>query len=112
MDKQLELLIMLHDLDLLLKEINNKKKAGFEVTEHKEELRKAKEKVIKGLEPTFLKRYEKLIDRYPRAVAPVIDGICYGCFVTLPTSFVVRKNKNEEVTICPYCGRFIYWFED
>lgn len=112
MHRQLELLIMLHDLELLLKEINNEKKAGFEVKKHKEELLRAKEKVINGLEPNLLKRYKKLKDRYPRAIAPVINGICYGCFVTLPTAFVIRKNKNEEVNVCPNCGRFIYWFED
>ncbi|MCK4235050.1 hypothetical protein KAU34_08030 [candidate division WOR-3 bacterium] len=112
MDRQLELLIVLHDLSLLIKEVNTEKEAGFEVSKHKEDLLKAKEKVEKDLETALLKRYEKLIERYPRAVAPVIDGICYGCFVTLPSAFVVRKNKNEEVTICPNCGRFIYWFED
>jgi len=112
MNKQLELLIMLHDLDLLLMEINNDKKAGFEVKKHKEELLKAREKVIKELKPQQFKRYKKLKNRYPRAVVPVIDGVCYGCFVKLPTSFVVRMNKNEEVSTCPNCGRFIYWFED
>lgn len=112
MHDQLEVLILLHDLDVLLKEINNEKKAGFEVKKHNEELLKAKEKVIKKLESNLFAKYKKLIMRYPRAVAPIIDGICYGCFVTLPTAFVVRKNKNEEVNICPNCGRFIYWFED
>jgi len=112
MDKQLELLIMLHDLDLLLKEINNEKKAGFEVKKHKEDLLKAKQKVTEELDSNQLKRYKKLSEKYPRAVAPVIDGICYGCFVTLPTSFVVRRDKNEVLSICPNCGRFIYWFED
>ncbi len=112
MHKQLESLITLHDLDLLLKGINHEKKAGFEVTKHREELLQAREKVMNQLEPNLIARYEKLMDRYPTAVTPVIGGICYGCFVTLPSAFVVRKSKNEEVSTCPNCGRFIYWFED
>ena len=112
MHKQLELLIMMHDLDLLLKEIKEEKKVGFEIKKHKEELDQAKERVIKKLDSRLLQRYEKLSEKYPRAVAPVIDGICYGCFVTLPTALFVRKNKNETVTECPNCGRFIYWFEE
>jgi predicted nucleic acid-binding Zn-ribbon protein len=111
-NKQLEFLITLHDLDLLLRGINSEKQAGFEVKKHKEELLQAKDKVMKQLEANFLSRYEKLADRYHNAVVPVIEGICYGCFVTLPSAFVVRKNKNEEVSTCPNCGRFIYWFED
>lgn len=112
MDRQLELLIMLHDLSLLQKEVGGEKEAGFEIQKHKEDLQKAKEKITGDLEQGLLKKYERLSERYPRAVVPVIEGICYGCFVTLPTAFVVRKNKNEEVTTCPNCGRFIYWFED
>jgi predicted nucleic acid-binding Zn-ribbon protein len=112
MHKQLEFLITLHDLDLLLKGVNDEKEAGFEVKKHKEELLQAREKVMKELKPIFLSRYEKLADRYATAITPVIEGICYGCFVTLPSAFVVRKSKNEEVSTCPNCGRFIYWFED
>ncbi|TET19044.1 MAG: hypothetical protein E3J78_05710 [Candidatus Cloacimonadota bacterium] len=112
MNKQLEFLIMLHDLDLLLDEINHEKKAGFEIKKHKEELQTAREKVKKGLEVILSNKYERLSKRYGKAIVPVIDGICYGCFVTLPSAFVVRKNKNEEVSTCQNCGRFIYWFED
>jgi len=112
MHKQLELLIMLHDMDLLLQEVNHEKKVGFEIKKQKNDIHKARDKVAEDLEPSLLKRYEKLLEKYPRAVAPVIDGVCYGCFVTLPTSIVIRMNKNEEVAICPNCGRFIYWFED
>ncbi len=112
MHKQLELLIMLHDLDILLNEVNQDKKAGFEINKRMEDLVKAKRKIEGKLQPNFLKRYQKLAEKYARAVVPVIDGICYGCFVTLPTSFVVRKNRNEGVDFCPYCARFIYWFDD
>jgi predicted nucleic acid-binding Zn-ribbon protein len=112
MNRQLELIITLHDLNLLRNEINGEKKAGFKVQDHENELNTAKEKVLKELDTQILKKFEKLADKYPRAIVPVIDGICYGCFVTLPTAFVVRKNKNEEVNTCPNCGRFIYWFED
>ena len=68
MHKQLEFLITLHDLDLLLKGVNDEKEAGFEVKKHKEELLQAREKVMKELKPILLSRYEKLIDRYSTAI--------------------------------------------
>jgi len=103
---------MLHDLDILFEEVNQDKQAGFEIKKKQEELVKAKRKVENELAPNNLKMYRRLAGKYVRAVVPVIEGICYGCFVTLPTSFVVRKNKNEGVDNCPNCARFIYWFED
>jgi predicted nucleic acid-binding Zn-ribbon protein len=112
MHKQLELLIMLHDLDLLLDEAKRERKAGFEVDKHKEELHTAKERVKEKLDSNILNQYNKLSEKYPRAVVPVIDGVCYGCFMKLPSAFVIRKNKNESINFCPNCGRFIYWFED
>ncbi len=113
MNPQLELLIMLHDVDHLLRESHEEEEGlGFEFKESSEELEKGRENITQQLDQTVLNRYEALLKRYGRAVAPVATGICYGCYMALPTAMAVGKDKNEQLTPCPNCGRFLYWIEN
>jgi uncharacterized protein len=43
-----------------------------------------------------------------RAVVPVINGICYGCFSALPTASMADLERNDQVNHCENCGRFVY----
>jgi uncharacterized protein len=43
-----------------------------------------------------------------RAVVPVINGICYGCFSALPTAAMHDLSRNDRVNHCDHCGRFLY----
>jgi uncharacterized protein len=43
-----------------------------------------------------------------RAVVPVIDGICYGCFSALPTGMMNELQLNDRLSHCDHCGRFLY----
>jgi uncharacterized protein len=43
-----------------------------------------------------------------RAVVPVINGICYGCFSALPTADIMEMQRNDRVNHCEHCGRFLY----
>lgn len=110
MQKQLELLITLHDLDLMIAEISETGQEvadfGFEVP-HIEELKQSRVDLVGGIEPTILRRYEGLRKRYGRPVVAVTRGVCHGCFTALPTN---RANmSNTQVRQCENCGRFLYW---
>ena len=110
MNSTLELLIMLHDVDHLLRDSHQEEKGlGFEIKDSFEELEKAREDITKKIDRNFLERYEALLKRYGRSVAPVAKGICYGCYMALPTAMVTGKDKNKKITTCPNCGRFLYW---
>jgi len=110
MHPQLELLIMLHDVDHLLREVHKEEKGlGFEIKESSEELEKARKNIAQKLDRKVLARYQVLLDRYGRAVAPVAKGTCYGCYMALPTALDSGKDKNEQITACPNCGRYLYW---
>jgi predicted nucleic acid-binding Zn-ribbon protein len=106
---------MLHDVDHLLRESHEEEKGlGFEfkdVKDSKVELEKAREKITQQLDKPVLDRYEVLLKRYGRAVAPVANGTCYGCYMGLHTAMATGKDKNEQLTPCPNCGRFLYWIE-
>jgi len=59
-----------------------------------------------GLDPSIRKRCERGFPTLGRMVVPVIGGVCYGCFVSIPTSRTTDVNRGVET--CESCGRFIY----
>ena len=109
---QLELLVTLHDLELMIREATDeapKQKAmGFKI-ESQEHLNKALAEIEKEVDPAILKQYHQLKARYGRPVVPVVSGICCGCYIMIPTAQATNTKKNEFVLTCGNCGRFLYW---
>jgi predicted nucleic acid-binding Zn-ribbon protein len=62
--------------------------------------------LTKSLDPVIQRRCERGFPTLGRMVVPVIGGVCYGCFVSIPTSRV--GDGNQGVEICETCGRFLY----
>ena len=113
-------LVLLGDLDLLLREVESPdsrqrlRKMGFEL-DGVSRLMAARERLVQGIERRWLVGYERAHQRYGRAIAAVRDRVCLGCFVTLPTSASRPSAEAEspEVTgaprVCSSCGRILYW---
>ncbi|MGW8323286.1 MAG: hypothetical protein ACWGSD_17190, partial [Thermodesulfobacteriota bacterium] len=55
------------------------------------------------------RHYDRLFAKYGRSIAPVNDGVCYGCFMQLPTLFVQESKQNEGLEVCPKCRKYLYW---
>jgi predicted nucleic acid-binding Zn-ribbon protein len=115
-NRQLELIILLNDLELTLQELtedeaNPEEKLGFKVPK-KQQIVEMREEIVRQLDPDLYRAFERVWNRYGKAVASVQNGICYGCFESLPIKLVARKGKNEEVASCPHCGKFLYWLDD
>jgi len=53
-------------------------------------------------------RYSRMARKGMRAVAPVIKGICYGCFMAVATARASEAGRNSRVENCEHCGRFLY----
>lgn len=117
MNPQLRLLIKLHDIDFEIRETSSEEgrrteeELGFTLPNPSEVLLQAREDVAEKLDPQLLKRYELLLGKYGRAVARVIRGVCFGCYILLPTAEAHKKDKNEKVSNCSNCGRFLYWMD-
>jgi len=113
MDPILEALIVLHDLDIRSKELQDPtyKKLGFESKSKNplDILEEERRKYIAKIPENVLRRYKKLKNKYGRAVAPVIKDVCLNCFSHLPIAFVSQPEKNEKLQTCPNCGIFVYW---
>ncbi len=106
-------LVALQDLDQMIREAedasNRQKleKMGFPVT-GVEKLREARGKLEEKLSRNMLTRYEKLSDRMGRAVVPVVDSVCTGCFSNVPSVFTSSVNR-DKVMQCETCGRILFW---
>lgn len=61
------------------------------------------------LEPAVRNRYRRLAGGRGRAVVPVIRGICYGCFMAVPSAVASARDANETLRWCQNCGRFLYF---
>jgi len=114
MHRELELLIKLHDIDMMIRDTSEERYAteetglGF-VLANLPSLKKAREEIREEISEDHILHYDRLFMKFGRAIAPVNHGICYGCFIQLPTQFVQESSQNEGVDVCPKCRRFLYW---
>jgi predicted nucleic acid-binding Zn-ribbon protein len=107
-------LVALQDLEQMIREAEDPtsraemEKIGFPVT-GLDGLRKAQAKLEKEIGRQLLGRYRRLSDRCAgRAVVPVVDGFCTGCFTNVPTSFTSVVYSGKVLT-CETCGRMLFW---
>jgi predicted nucleic acid-binding Zn-ribbon protein len=107
----LTILVLLQDLDLLLREASDPKQAeeaarmGFK-SEGLEELRAGRELLAASLEPRVLRQYEAASKRYAgRALVPLKNRTCLGCSGLLPTGAPMDPHR---ILTCQSCGRILY----
>ncbi len=53
-------------------------------------------------------RYRMMTAKGMRVVVPVLNGICYGCFMAVATAKASVHDRNARVESCEHCGRFLY----
>jgi predicted nucleic acid-binding Zn-ribbon protein len=100
---------ILFDLDNLLADMEEPgyKKIGFKIEDEATgTLNKTRADLLQKIPKDLVNNYELLKKRYRRAIAPVENGFCFGCFQKLPTEL---STKSKEVIYCPNCGRILYW---
>jgi predicted nucleic acid-binding Zn-ribbon protein len=114
MNPQLMLLLEIQDLHLqktaLLEEPGfdsvQEKHFNIDPTVAAEALDEKINELKEGLEPAIRNRCDRGFPSLGRMVVPVIGGVCYGCFVSIPTSRTTEGNQG--ILSCESCGRFIY----
>ena len=114
MNTVLQNLVMLQDLEHMIVEVKSKdakkvqKKLGLTI-KGEEKLRNAKDTLEKSIPPAALTKYHKLMERFGRAVAPVVNNSCMSCYVMVPKKLTVKTVANRELRTCERCGMFLYW---
>jgi uncharacterized protein len=39
----------------------------------------------------------------------VRDGMCAGCRLQIPPQLIAQVKRSDDLQICPYCRRMLYW---
>lgn len=113
MNEELRKLVQLQDLDLMIREMSDPERArelqtlGFAMTGI-EKLRNARTHLAQSIDRRYLTLYERLAQRHGRAVVPVEERTCLGCFQALPGSFFSEISADQPVKVCENCGRILY----
>lgn len=118
MHPQLELLLQIQDLKSQRRELADAENSLVEQQEFHVDVEQAIkdldakiDEVKSGLEPRIRSRLERIAGTRPRAVVPLINGTCYGCFTMVPTANLVRLSNRDQLHTCENCGRFLYSVE-
>ena len=112
MRNQLDTLVSLQDLDLMRGELQEVQSLGFSVNdESAKTLDSARDELTAKIGKPLLGKYERLRARYKRAIVPVKDDTCLGCFMRLPTYLITHMKRDEQVITCESCGRILFWLE-
>lgn len=66
----------------------------------------ASQSVDKGL----LARYNQVrAAKKEQAMAAVRNGMCAGCRLQIPPQLIAQVRRSEDLHLCPYCRRILYW---
>ena len=110
---ELEILLEIQDLQTLKRDIDSPEyqAAGVavETSTHVERIAERIAEREAQLSPRTRATYQRVARRHERVVAPVLHGVCYGCFVHVPTSKGRDQDRNTELRTCESCGRFVYY---
>jgi hypothetical protein len=74
------------------------------------ELEQKHKEIAVTVEKELLARYTKLkASRRDQALAPVRNGICFGCKLQLPPQLVAEVRRSDVILTCNHCHRILYW---
>jgi len=77
------------------------------------ELARGRAELAASVDADLLPRYERLRkSKGQRAIVGIEHSVCGGCHVKLPAQVVVGCKANQEIMICPNCGRILYYTHD
>ena len=116
MDPNLTTLLEIQDLKGQARELRTDPAAGrlqeeqfnIDVPQALKTLEAKIAELVEQLDARVRRRYGQVADSRERVVVPVIDGVCYGCFVSIATAKAGEDEPNKALRTCETCGRFIY----
>jgi predicted nucleic acid-binding Zn-ribbon protein len=117
MNLDLERLIGLHDLDVMIADLERKevqdreKMMGLSPDKAREELLTLRAEYIRNINKKWLGLYSQLTKHYGNAVVPAVACRCTGCLTRLPTAMCSDPERNDRINTCPTCSRIMYWAE-
>lgn len=116
MNAQLETLLQIQDLKAQRREIQEagarkvqEEEFNLDIEDAVRALDGKIEELEAELDPAVRRRYHRLAAPGDRAVVPAINGMCYGCFVSVATAIASDPRERDRLRSCDHCGRFLYF---
>ncbi|MGW8162018.1 MAG: zinc ribbon domain-containing protein, partial [Desulfobulbales bacterium] len=98
---------------LLIEESEDVVKAIEKINARKKAVLNKRETLAPELRPGTLQRYDMLREkRNGTAVVQTRNGVCQGCFMTIPPQQDNEVRKGEKLNFCPTCQRILYYLEE
>jgi predicted nucleic acid-binding Zn-ribbon protein len=118
MHPQLEVLLEIQDLKTQRADLQEQGEGrqfeqevfGISVEEALAQLDEKIAEMENSLEPRVKARYQRLLGR-GKFIVPVINGTCFGCFVSIPTAMAGNAERHNQLHHCDNCGRFLYMID-
>jgi uncharacterized protein len=113
---RLQRLSHLQDIELMIREAEDGKtkqreeEMGFSLR-GVEKLHAARDKWRSQVDPRDLRIFDRIVKRHARAIVPVEDRICLGCYMALPTSVSPAGADADRLLTCENCGRILFWID-
>ncbi len=99
--------------ELLNQELDKVKKAIRKIESRRKSVTKKRDELAAELQGAILKRYNMLLSkRDGLAVVQAIDGVCQGCFMSIPPQQFNEVRKGSKMNLCPTCQRILYFKEE
>lgn len=79
-----------------------------------EALKKEKAEIASQINNKILATYERILRaKNGLAVVPILtNGVCGGCYKTLPPQRVLEIREGERLFLCEVCGRMLVWNQE
>ena len=69
----------------------------------------ARKAAAEGIDAEWMSRYNGILkSKGGRALVSTTNGVCGGCFMTLPPYLKYEAKKKVEMVVCSFCGRMLY----
>lgn len=99
--------------ELLAEETKDVKKAVDKINTRKKKVLNKRKALVPDLKAGTLQRYDMLREkRKGMAVVKTKNGVCQGCFMTIPPQQANEVRKGEKLNFCPTCQRILYYMEE
>ncbi len=64
---------------------------------------------VDGIDATWVQRYESIFkSKGGNALVSTANGVCGGCYMTLPPYLRHDAKKRLDMVVCGFCGRLLY----
>ena len=125
MDKNLEILLCIDNIETYMADLKDKKylkklnEAGMKMdSQTLDNIEETRENLLNELPPPLKREYLRLKRYYNmtpirRAIVPIRsergEGFCFGCSSKIAAEIFQRIKKHHSIERCENCGRFIFW---